>query len=174
MSKVYQEYFMKSITSHTGKRTGSGHPHLLNYRDQRRLSGKVPANRRSTLIATFNEGSTKKISKRTVQMNLALTGYSSRRPTLVSLLTVDHPRKNLTWTSNPMDLTLNDCRKAAGSSESHFQFLQADGCVQRSGVWGYAYNLWIRHCLNWLWFNNGVEKCFPGMNWTFYLNWIGH
>lgn len=131
---------MGSITSHMEKRTGSSHPHLLNYRDQRRLSRKVHANRRITLIATFNEGSTKRICQRTVQMNLALTVDSSRRPTLVLLLTVDHPRKNLTWTSNPMDLTLNDCRKAAGSSESHFQFLQADGCVQ---IWsmGYAYNL---------------------------------
>lgn len=133
VSRVCREYLNSGITSHHGQR--SGRPQALNDRDQRRLSRLVIVNRQATLreiTAEMDVGRPTGVSVWTVRRNLALMGYSSRRPTRVLLLTAQHRQQRRSWARDHISWTIDDWKKVAWSDESRFKLVRADGRVR---VW---------------------------------------
>ncbi|KAG9473686.1 hypothetical protein GDO78_004144 [Eleutherodactylus coqui] len=81
VSRVYREYLIQGVTSHSGQR--SGRPRLLNDDDRQRLAGIACANSQATLseiTCIFNAEAPAHVSRRSVQRSLASMGYRSRRP----------------------------------------------------------------------------------------------
>lgn len=81
----------------------------------------VSDNRQATLreiVEIINVGLTTDIFVRKVQLNLALTGYGSRKPSQVSLLTARHHLQCLSWARDHIGWTLDDWKTVAWSEES--------------------------------------------------------
>ncbi len=97
--RVYREWSEKEKIS--SERQSCGRKCLVDVRDQRRMGRLVKDDRKATvtqITTRYNQGMQKTISECTTHRNLKKTGYSSRRPHRVPLLSVENSKQRLQFT----------------------------------------------------------------------------
>ncbi len=106
---------------------------LVDVRSQRRMGRLLRDDRKTTLtqITTrYNQGMQNTISKRTTRQTLKQTGYSSRRPHRVLLLSAKNRKQRLQFTQAHQNWTIKDWKNVAWSDESRILLRHSDSRVR--------------------------------------------
>ncbi|GFW50485.1 HTH_Tnp_Tc3_2 domain-containing protein [Trichonephila clavipes] len=86
-------------------------------------------NYKGQLVLTLNDGASRTVSKRTVELSLHRMGFGSHRPTRVPLLNAQHQAAHLAWARELRDWSVEDWKRVAWSDESRFR-LSAGGSLR--------------------------------------------
>ncbi len=129
ISRVYREWSEKEKIS--SERQLCGRQCLVDVRGQRRMGRLVRDDRKVTvtqITTRYNQGKQNAISEHTTRRTLKQTGYSSRRPHRVLLLSAKNRKRRIQFTQAHQNWTIEDWKNVAWSDES--RFLNSDGRVR--------------------------------------------
>ncbi len=133
ISRVYREWSEKEKIS--SERQLCGRKCLVDVRGQRRLDRLVRDDRKTTvtqITIRYNQVMQNTISEHTTHQTLKQTGYSSRRPHRVPLLSAKNRTRRLQFAQNHQNWTIEDWKTVAWSDETWF-LLQHSDCMVR--IW---------------------------------------
>ncbi len=109
ISRVYREWSEKEKIS--SERQLCGRKCLVDVRDQRRMVKLVRDDRKETvtqITTRYNQGMQNTISEHTTHRTLKQTGYSSRRPHQVLLLSAKNRKRRLQFTQAHQNWTIEN------------------------------------------------------------------
>ncbi len=133
ISRVYREWSKKEKISSEPQLCGR--KCLVDVRVQRRMGRLVRDDTKATvtqITTRYNQGMQNTISKCTTRRTLKQTGYSSRRPHRVSLLSAKNRKQRLQFTQAHQNWTIEECKNVAWSDKSRFLLRHSDG---RLRIW---------------------------------------
>ncbi len=128
ISRVYREWSEKEKIS--SERQLWGRKYLVDVRDQGRMGRLVRDDRNTTvtqITTRYNQGMQNTISERTTHRTLKQTGYSSRTPHRVSLLSAKNRKQRLQFAQTHQNCTIEDWKNVAWSDESRFLLRHSEG-----------------------------------------------